>query len=101
MSSSDSLSAQCSRARSALLVASHLAGILDEVRHLPPIGYGSAPSYDGVSRPVEDVVSALDDRGISDKSFSARRDLTQAAVLLERAARTINDAVTAWDPRSN
>lgn len=101
MPSSDSLAAQCSRARSALLVAAHLAGILDEVRHLPPVGYGSAPSFDGITRPVEDVVSALDDRGISDKSIAARRDLTRAAELIERAARGMDEAITAWDPRAS
>jgi hypothetical protein len=101
MSSSDNLAAVCSRARSALQVATHFAGIVDDIGHLTPIGYSLGATHDGISRPVETAVTGLDERGVSDRKFQARRDLTRAAELIERAAKNLDEAVIAWDPRED
>lgn len=97
MSTSDTLLAECRRARDALLVATHLAGIADEIRSLMPLGYGVASAHDGTPRPVEDVVSALDDRGVSDRVLRSRRRLALAASLIEESARELDEAVSAWE----
>lgn len=97
MSSPDSLAAACARARRALRVATHFAGIVDDIGHLTPRRYGAGPSHDGIARPVETTIIGLDDRGVSDRKFAARRDLTRAAELIERAARNLDDTVASWD----
>lgn len=101
MSPSDNLAAACARARSALRVAEHFAGILDDVGHLTPVGYSLGASHDGIARPVETTVAGLDERGVSDRKIRARRSLTHAAELIERAAREMDEAVKAWDQRED
>jgi hypothetical protein len=97
LSYNDDLSAASYRLSGALKVAKHLAGVVDEIRTSKPRGYGSPASYDGAARPVEDVVVALDDRGVSDQVIRARKLLNQAAELTERAAHHLDGAVTAWE----
>ena len=95
--SSDSLTAVCRRAKDALLVATHLSGIAEEIRHTMPLGYGVDRSHDGIPRPTESLASALDDRGVSDRVLRSRRRLSYAASLIEEAARELDEAIAAWE----
>lgn len=88
---------ECKRARSALTVASHLADQADEIRYMMPLGYGSEPSHDGIRRPTETLLSALDDRGVTDRVLRARRLLAAAATQIECAAQELDAAVKAWE----
>lgn len=97
MTYNDDISSQSRRLASANKVVSHLAGIVEDIRTSKPLGYGSPASYDGTARPVEDIVMALDTRGVSDEVISARHLLTQAAALTERAAHHLDGAITAWE----
>lgn len=91
------LASECTRTRNALLVASHLASQADEISTMMPLGYGREPSHDGISRPVEVLLSALDDRGVSDLVLRARRQLHNASLLVESAARELDQAISAWE----
>lgn len=95
--SSDDLTTQLLRIRSATLVAAHLASQLDDVRSLPPLGYTPDRPFDGTPRPVEDTVIALDSRNIPSDYAYARRDLALASLAVERAARTIDRALRSWE----
>lgn len=99
LSTPDNLSTHCARLSDALKVATHLADITDDIRSTKPIGYRSEPSHNGTPRPVEDVVIALDDRGVTNNVLTARRLLQRAAELTERAAHHLDGAVTAWEGR--
>ncbi|PXY20856.1 hypothetical protein [Prauserella muralis] len=87
----------CARARDALTVATHLAGIADEIVTMAPLGYTPEPSHDGVSRPVENAAVALDERGVTPRVAAARLKITAAAIQLEDAARELDHAVSAWE----
>lgn len=101
-SNPESTKAQCERLRQAVLVAANRADIVEEIRHQLPRGYSAITPGDWASRPVESLVEALDDRGVTDRVLQARRRLSAAAALVEEAARDLDAAIDLWEghPRS-
>ena len=102
-SNPESTTTQCERLRRAVLVAASRADIVEEIRHQLPRGYSSVTSREWASRPVESLVEALDDRGVTDRVLRARRRLSAAAALVEEAARDLDAAIDLWEghPRSS
>lgn len=95
----ESTKAQCERLRQAVLVAANRADIVEEIRHQLPRGYSSVTPREWARRPVESLVGALDDRGVTDRVLRARRRLSAAAALVEEAARDLDSAIDLWEGR--
>ncbi|MER7077943.1 hypothetical protein SAMN02982929_07180 [Saccharopolyspora kobensis] len=76
--------------------ASEIAPILEDLRHKLPAGYGVARPADGVHRPVEAVLVAQEDRGITPEVTTALTALRYARHNLEAAIEAMNAAVDRW-----
>lgn len=92
-----SLNTALAEIRANLSVVAHLAPHVEEIRYERPEGYGARPDSDGVSRPVEQIVLATDDRGVSRHVQSALYELNVAAIASARAAHALDAAQTAWE----
>lgn len=58
--------------------ASEMAPVLEDLRYKLPAGYGVARPDDGISRPVEDILVAQQERGITEQVDQALLGLNYA-----------------------
>lgn len=74
-----------------------LSDLAESVRTTRPQGYATLRSGDGVSRPVEDVIVALDDRGVTAALYNAGHHLEAAIYAAEWAVDQLNEALNRWE----
>lgn len=91
------LNAAVSAVRENLAVAVHLANIAQEIRYDLPQGYVARPDRDGTQRPVEALVIAHEDRGITAEINDAIARLNRAAAEVGNAARAMDRAINRWE----
>lgn len=75
----------------------HLAILAEDIRTTRPRGYGVARPIDGVRRPVEDIIVALDDRGVTAAIYNAAHTLAAALNAAKQAALYLDDAINKWE----
>lgn len=83
--------------RENLAVAAHLANIAEEIRYDLPQGYVTRPDSDGISRPVEALIIAHEDRGIAAEISAAIEALNKAGHAVGVAAKAMDRAVSRWE----
>jgi hypothetical protein len=91
------LSALAQQLRDSASLVSSLAGLTDEVRHTLPRGYHPPRSQDGITRPVEDIIVALETRGVTSALSSAHHHMVNSLREAETAALLLNRALTRWE----
>lgn len=93
----DPLTTLQGRLHNATLELAYLTDTAEAIRTTRPPGYTYLKSNDGVRRPVEDVIVALDDRGVSSALFNAGHALEAAIYAAERAVGFLDDAIVRWE----
>lgn len=73
--------------------ASEMTPVLEDLRYKLPTGYGVARPDDGIQRPVEDVLVAQEERGVSAQVDQALLALRYARYNLEAAIEAMNAAM--------
>lgn len=73
--------------------ASDMAPVLEDLRYKLPTGYGVERPSDGIRRPVEDVLVALETRGVTPHVDQALLALRYARHNLEAAIESMNEAM--------
>lgn len=77
--------------------ASEMAPVLEDLRYKIPNGYGVARPSDGIRRPVEDVLVAQEERGITAQVDQALLAFRYARHNLEAAIEAMNAAIDLWN----
>lgn len=93
----ESLSLLASRLRVLASTALKNADLVEAIRTDKPRGYHVARSADGVPRPVEEIIQALDDRGVTSAVYNAGHALESAIQTVEAANVFLDAAIDRWE----